>query len=83
MTALSGALIHSLGHNTLGKTDIAVQSALFLIVLVIVGLRLWARRLRRGSLQLNDFLIIVATVGSILFSMLQWVALLFSMFQLC
>ncbi|KAJ5780241.1 hypothetical protein N7457_005401 [Penicillium paradoxum] len=61
MAALSGTLVHSLGHNTLGKTDIAVQSVLLLIAFLIVGLRLWSRRLQRVSLQLNDFLIIVAT----------------------
>ena len=61
--ASPSTLVHSLGHNTLGKIDIAVQSVLVGIVFVSVGLRLWSRRLQWMSLQLNDFLIIVATVG--------------------
>lgn len=63
MAPPSDTLVHSLGHNTLGKIDIAVQSVLLAIVFVFVGLRLWSRRLQWVSLQLNDFLIIVATVG--------------------
>ncbi|KAJ5783987.1 uncharacterized protein N7518_009664 [Penicillium psychrosexuale] len=59
--ASPSTLVHSLGHNTLGKTDIAVQSVLLGIVFVFVGLRLWSRRLQWMSLQLNDLLIIVAT----------------------
>lgn len=62
MAPPSATLAHSLGHNTLGKTDIAVQSVLLAIVFISVGLRLWSRRLQRISLQLNDLLIIVATV---------------------
>lgn len=60
LMASPSTLAHSLGHNTLGKTDIAVQSVLLGIVFVFVGLRLWSRRFQ--SLQLNDLLIIVATV---------------------
>ncbi|KAJ9482543.1 hypothetical protein VN97_g10878 [Penicillium thymicola] len=58
-----GTLVHSLGHNTLGKIDIAVQSVLLAIVFVSVGLRLWSRPLQWISLQLNDLLIVLATVG--------------------
>ncbi|KAJ5173676.1 uncharacterized protein N7500_001607 [Penicillium coprophilum] len=54
-------LSHSLSHNTLGKTDIAVQSVLLAIVFVSVTLRLWSRRLERVSLKLDDLLIIIAT----------------------
>ncbi|CAG7980110.1 unnamed protein product [Penicillium nalgiovense] len=61
MASPSATLVHTLGHNTLGKTDIAVQSVLISIVFFSVGLRLWARRLRWVSLKLNDLLIIVAT----------------------
>lgn len=63
MAPPSDTLVHSLGHNPLGKIDIAVQSVLLAIVFVFVGLRLWSRRLQWVSLQLNDLLIIVATVG--------------------
>ncbi|CAI7584983.1 unnamed protein product [Penicillium palitans] len=61
MAPPSDTLVHSLGHNPLGKIDIAVQSVLLAIVFVFVGLRLWSRRLQWVSLQLNDLLIIVAT----------------------
>ncbi|KAJ5375668.1 hypothetical protein N7517_007674 [Penicillium concentricum] len=61
MAPPSATLIHSLDHNTLGKTDIAVQSVLLAIVFVAVGLRLWSRRLQCIPLKLNDLLIIVAT----------------------
>ena len=63
MAPPSDTLVHTLGHNTLGKIDIAVQSVLLAIVFVSVGLRLWSRRLQWNSLQLNDLLIIVTTVG--------------------
>jgi hypothetical protein len=63
MASPSATLAHTLGHNTLGKTDIAVQSVLLTIAFLSVGLRLWSRRLRWISLKLNDLLIIVATVG--------------------
>jgi hypothetical protein len=63
MASSSATLVHTLGHNTLGKTDIAVQSVLLTIVFLSVGLRLWARRLQWISLKLNDMLIIFATVG--------------------
>ncbi|KAJ5855039.1 hypothetical protein N7534_007582 [Penicillium rubens] len=61
MASSSATLVHTLGHNTLGKTDIAVQSVLLTIVFLSVGLRLWARRLQWISLKLNDMLIIFAT----------------------
>ncbi|KAJ5933115.1 hypothetical protein N7516_007604 [Penicillium verrucosum] len=60
MALPSDTLVHSLGHNTLGKIDIAVQSVLLAIVFVSVGLRLWSRPLQWISLQLNDLLIILA-----------------------
>lgn len=58
----SHTLLPSLGHNTLGKADIAIQSVLLAIVLILVALRSWSRRLQRLSLQINDYLIIGATV---------------------
>ncbi|KAJ5505004.1 hypothetical protein N7463_007878 [Penicillium fimorum] len=61
MAPPSATLIHSLGHNTLGKIDIAVQSVLLAIAFVAISLRLWSRRLQCISLKLNDLLIIVAT----------------------
>ncbi|KAJ5598638.1 hypothetical protein N7537_008722 [Penicillium hordei] len=61
MALPSDTLVHSLGHNALGKIDIAVQSVLLAIVFVFVGLRLWSRRLQWVPLQLNDLLIMVAT----------------------
>lgn len=51
-------LADSLGHNTPGKADLIVQSVLLALGFVAVGLRLWSRR----SLQVNDWLILAATV---------------------
>ncbi|KAJ5441654.1 hypothetical protein N7491_004060, partial [Penicillium cf. griseofulvum] len=61
LMAPSATLIHSLGHNTVGKIDITVQSVLLAIVFISVCLRLWSRRLQGISFELNDLLIIVAT----------------------
>jgi hypothetical protein len=66
---LSGTLVHSLGHNWLGKADIAVQTIFLAVSLVAVGLRLWSRRLQSCSLQLNDWFIVLATVSSTLFAL--------------
>lgn len=63
MTLPSGTLAHSLGHNTLGKADIAVQTLFLGICLIAVALRLWSRRLQWLSLQINDCLILSSTVS--------------------
>ncbi|KAJ5215449.1 uncharacterized protein N7498_001856 [Penicillium cinerascens] len=57
-----GTLVHALGHNWLGKADIAVQTILLAAVFVAVSLRLWSRRLQQFSLQVNDWLILAAAV---------------------
>lgn len=57
-----GTLVHALGHNWLGKVDIAVQTVLLAVGLIAVGLRLWSRRLQHNSLQGNDWLVIPAAV---------------------
>ncbi|KAJ5805178.1 hypothetical protein N7474_011065 [Penicillium riverlandense] len=54
-------LADSLGHNTLGKADLIVQSVLLALSFVAVGLRLWSRR----SLQVNDWLVLAATLIAI------------------
>ncbi|KAJ5352883.1 hypothetical protein N7452_001857 [Penicillium brevicompactum] len=61
MSPASGTLVHSLGHNTLGKADIAVQTIFMNVCLIAVALRLWSRRLQWLSLQVNDCLILGAT----------------------
>ncbi|KAF3393799.1 hypothetical protein F1880_004776 [Penicillium rolfsii] len=58
----TGTLNHELGHNWLGKANIAVQTVLLAVALVTVGLRLLSRRLQGSSWQGNDWLIVVATV---------------------
>lgn len=60
-----GTLVHALGHNWLGKADIAVQSVLLTIGMVAVALRLWSRRLQRASLQGSDWLIVAAMVSDL------------------
>ncbi|KAJ5548030.1 hypothetical protein N7513_005264 [Penicillium frequentans] len=59
MSPSSGTL-HALGHNWLGKADIAVQTILLCGVIVAVALRLWSRRLLGVSWQWNDWLILVS-----------------------
>lgn len=61
-----GTAAHSLGQNWLGATDIAVQSLLLAIAFIVIGLRLWSRRLQRISLQWNDWLIVGALVSHII-----------------
>ncbi|CAG7959321.1 unnamed protein product [Penicillium olsonii] len=61
MAFSSGTLVHSLGHNTLGKADIVVQTIFLGICLIVVALRLWSRRLQWLSLQVNDCLILSST----------------------
>jgi phosphatidylglycerophosphate synthase len=57
-----GTLVHALGHNWLGKADIAVQTVLLAAGLVVVSLRLWSRRLLQISWQWNDWFILGAVV---------------------
>ncbi|KAJ5305544.1 uncharacterized protein N7443_005204 [Penicillium atrosanguineum] len=57
-----GTLVHALGHNWLGKADIAVQTVLLAAGFAAVGLRLWSRRLQQTSWQWNDRLILGAAV---------------------
>ncbi|KAJ5175934.1 uncharacterized protein N7482_001811 [Penicillium canariense] len=61
MTPPLGTLVHVLGHNWLGKADIALQTILLAISFVVVGVRLWSRRLQQDSLQGNDWLVVAAT----------------------
>lgn len=58
----AGAFVDVLGQNWLGKADIVVQSVLLAFGFVVLGLRLWSRRLERVSLQWNDWLITGAMV---------------------
>ncbi|KAJ5881586.1 uncharacterized protein N7529_000258 [Penicillium soppii] len=61
MASSSGTLVHSLGHNTLGTADIAIQSIFLALCFIAVALRLWSRRLQWVSSQVNDWLIMGAT----------------------
>ncbi|KAJ5923971.1 hypothetical protein N7466_008158 [Penicillium verhagenii] len=56
----SSGTFHALGHNWLGKADIAVQTVLLSGGFVLVGLRLWSRRLLGVSWQWNDWLILAS-----------------------
>ncbi|KAJ5363618.1 uncharacterized protein N7496_009331 [Penicillium cataractarum] len=57
-----GTLVHELGRNWLGKADIAVQTILLAFGFVVVGLRLWSRRLQGTSWQGSDWMIVAATI---------------------
>jgi uncharacterized membrane protein SirB2 len=58
-----GTLVHSFQHNEAGKTDLIVETILLVVVYITLGFRLWSRQLQRVQFQLNDHLIIVATVS--------------------
>lgn len=58
-----GTMAGELHRNTAGKIDIAIESLLMFLVYASLGLRLWSRTLQRVSLQINDYLIIIATVS--------------------
>ena len=53
----------SLAGNDKGIALIVVESILLSLDILCVGLRLWARRIRNRSLELNDYTIIVALVS--------------------
>ncbi|KAJ6090531.1 hypothetical protein N7486_009346 [Penicillium sp. IBT 16267x] len=58
----SSGILHALGHNWLGKADIAVQTILLFGGIVVVALRLWSRRLLGVFWQWNDWLILVSLI---------------------
>jgi branched-subunit amino acid transport protein len=48
--------------NPKGTEWIAVETPFLLLALVAVALRLWARKLKRRTLEFNDYAILVAIV---------------------
>lgn len=62
MQAPSGTLIGEFWRNVGGQADVGVESTLLALGYITLGLRLWSRRIQRARLQLNDWLIILATV---------------------
>ncbi|KAJ5729332.1 uncharacterized protein N7483_003840 [Penicillium malachiteum] len=62
MSPSSGALVHTLSHNWLGKADLAVQSVLLTGGVIAVALRLWSRRLLGVSWEWTDWLVLVALI---------------------
>lgn len=59
--------VDALPRNGGAKADLIVQTLLLFFGYVTLGLRLWSRRLKGIGLQLNDWLIIAATVRSTVF----------------
>lgn len=68
----SSGIIHALGHNWLGKADIAVQTILLCGGIVVVALRLWSRRLLGVFWQWNDWLILVSLVRVCCVTIWSW-----------
>lgn len=62
MSAPPGTLIGSFGHNTGGQIDVAIETFLLALDYASLGLRLWSRSMTKTRLQINDWLIILATV---------------------
>ncbi|KAI0003426.1 hypothetical protein F4779DRAFT_602043 [Xylariaceae sp. FL0662B] len=56
----AGTLIDLFPQNRPGITDLVVETILLFLGFVSIGLRLWARRIQRLQLQLNDWLILFA-----------------------
>lgn len=52
-------------RNKAGQIDIIIETILMSLVYASTGLRLWSRSLQRVPLQLNDYLILIATVCSV------------------
>lgn len=61
MSTSSDTIVHAFGHNWLEKVDIAVQTVLLGVGLLVVSLRFWSRR-SQNCFQANDWLIMTATV---------------------
>lgn len=51
-----------LKNNPRATTRIGVETALIALDFVIVGLRIWARRIKRARLGFSDYTIIAALV---------------------
>jgi hypothetical protein len=51
-----------LPRNPTGIAVLAVSSVGIFVDLIVIGLRLWARRLKRKRLDIGDYLIIIAWV---------------------
>ncbi|KAI0878455.1 hypothetical protein GGS24DRAFT_394938 [Hypoxylon argillaceum] len=62
MSAPPGTLIGSFGHNTGGQIDVAIETFLLALDYASLGLRLWSRSMTKTRLQINDWLIILATI---------------------
>ncbi len=54
-----------LQENPKGAERIAVETPFLLLAFVTVALRLWARKLKRRTLEFNDYAILVAMVRQI------------------
>ncbi|TGJ81355.1 hypothetical protein E0Z10_g7407 [Xylaria hypoxylon] len=57
-----GTLVGSFGHNTGGQIDIGIETIVLTLDYISLGLRLWSRRLQKAQYQINDWLIIIATI---------------------
>ena len=57
---------------------VAVISIFSALASVAVGLRIWARRIQRMSLELNDYFIMIGLVGATLPKMSEFVHLMVS-----
>lgn len=58
----ASSLAGSLSQNTVGTATVVIESVLLLLVILSVGLRLWSRSLLSMSLEVNDYLILIAAV---------------------
>ncbi|KAI1124380.1 hypothetical protein F5Y10DRAFT_30950 [Nemania abortiva] len=58
----SGTLVGAFWRNMGGQTDVGVETVGLALVYISFGLRIWSRNIQRARYQLNDWLIVVATI---------------------
>ncbi|KAK8055137.1 hypothetical protein PG993_000364 [Apiospora rasikravindrae] len=62
MAIPSGTMVEALHRNPAGIAVLSIETILLALDFVSLGLRMWSRRLIKNSIQVNDILIVVATI---------------------
>ncbi|KAI1355389.1 hypothetical protein F5Y01DRAFT_327089 [Xylaria sp. FL0043] len=62
MPSPPGTLIGSFSHNTGGQVDVVLETIILGLDYLSLGLRLWSRAITKTRWQVNDWLIIAATI---------------------
>ncbi|KAI0427304.1 hypothetical protein F5Y09DRAFT_350550 [Xylaria sp. FL1042] len=62
MSSPPGTLIGGFAHNTGGQIDVAIETIILSLDYLSLGLRLWSRSMTKTRWQINDWLVVVATL---------------------